>query len=159
MSLLFCAVAAGSCLTLLARFENVNTRDPVDAVRAHPLPHDTRFPNQTKFAPTPTQVPYLDAARQSYNYAPTAVALALPRGMFYHAAALVPAQALAWVARATCIWAAVAISVLVVLAGLMHGKWSERYQRIALHFPILRRRFWCGRSAHADSDMDAYDQV
>ena len=79
--------------------------------------------------------------------------------MFYHAAALVPAQALAWVARATCIWAAVAIGVLVVLAGLMHGKWSERYQRIALRFPILRRLRRRGADTDSDTDGDVYDRV
>ncbi|KAM5533995.1 hypothetical protein V8D89_012315 [Ganoderma adspersum] len=132
VSLFCCAVAAGACLALLARFENINTRDPVDAV------------------------PYLDAAKLSYDFAPTALVLALPRGMFYHAAALVPAQALAWLARSTHIYVAIAVGAtlvcLAILAGLPCG---HLRQRIALRLPALR---WLRRR---DSAMngDVYDRV
>ncbi|KAI1786741.1 hypothetical protein LXA43DRAFT_1184989 [Ganoderma leucocontextum] len=130
LSLLCCAIAAGACLALLARFDGMNTRDPVDAV------------------------PYLDAAKSSYDFAPTALALALPRGMFYHGAALVAAQALAWLARATHVYVAGALVVLVVLVSLPYGKW---YESIALRLPVLR--WWRRESADADMDGDVYDRV
>lgn len=76
--------------------------------------------------------------------------------MFYHGAALVPAQALAWLARATSLYIAAGVGAtlicLAILAGLPHGNLKER---IALRLPALR--WLCRRGS--DMDGDVYDRV
>ena len=76
--------------------------------------------------------------------------------MFYHGAALVPAQALAWVARATDLYVAASVGAalicLTILAGLPHGNLRER---IALRLPAFR---WLRRRG-SDLNGDVYDRV
>ena len=76
--------------------------------------------------------------------------------MFYHGAALVPAQALAWLAHATNLYVAIAVGAalvcLAILAGLPHGNLRER---IALRLPALR---WLRRRG-SDMNGDVYDRV
>ncbi|KAM5541921.1 hypothetical protein V8D89_004231 [Ganoderma adspersum] len=112
VSLFCCTVATRACLALLAHFDNINTHDPVDAV------------------------PYLNSAKLSYDFTPTAVMLVLPHGMFNHGVALVPAQALVWLTCVSNPYVVVvlgtALPSLTILARLLHRHLRERIALVCL---------------------------